>query len=115
MIKGMEHLSYTDRMKELRLFRLENRRLQGDLIVTFRFLKGSYRKEGDRHFSRVCNDRTRENGFKLKECRFWLDIRKKSFTVRVVRHWNRLPRDVVDTPFLETYKARLNQAPGNLI
>ena len=43
-----------------------------------------------------------------------LDIRKKSFTVRVVRHWNRLLTDVVDTASLETFKARLDQAPGSL-
>jgi len=65
--------------------------------VAFLYLKGSYRKEGDRHFSRACGDRTRGNGFKLKEGRFRLYIRKKSFTVRVVRHWNRLARDVVDS------------------
>ena len=44
-----------------------------------------------------------------------MDIRKKSFTVRVVRHWNRLPRDVVDALSLETFKARLDQALSNLI
>ena len=60
-------------------------------------------------FGRVCDDRTGGNGFKLKEGRFRLDIRKKSFTVRVVRHWNRLPSDVVDTPSLETSKVRLDQ------
>jgi len=57
----------------------------------------------------------RGNGFKLKEVRFWLDIKKKSLTVRVVRHWNRLPRDVIDAQSLETFKARLDQALGNLI
>ena len=62
--------------------------------------------KGDRH-SRVCGDRTRGNGFKLKEGRFRLDIRKKSVTVRVVRPWHRLPRDVVDASLLETSKAGL--------
>ena len=51
----------------------------------------------------------------LKEGRFRLDKRKKSFTVRVVRHWHRLPRDVADAPSLETFKARLDQALGNLM
>jgi len=62
-----------------------------------RFLqpKGSYEKEGDRLLSRVCCNRTVGNGFRLKERRFKLDMRKKLFTVRVVRHWHRLHREVV--------------------
>jgi len=111
----MEHLSCEDRLRELGLFSLQKRRLQRDLIAACQYLKGSDRKEGDRLFSRVCGDRTRGNGFKFKEGRFRLDIRKKSFTVRVVRHWNRLPRDVVDAPSLEIFKMRLDQVPGNLI
>ena len=107
MIHGMEHLSYEDRLRELGLFSLEKRRLPGAVTAAFQYLKGSYRKEGDKLFSEVCGDRTRGNGFKLKKGRFMLDIRKKSFTVRVVMHWYRLLREVVDAPFLETLKVRL--------
>ena len=63
MIQGMEHLSYKDRLSELGLFNLEKRRLWGDLIVAFQYLKQSYRKEGDRLFIRGCGNRTRRNGF----------------------------------------------------
>ncbi|KFQ38666.1 hypothetical protein N332_09338, partial [Mesitornis unicolor] len=54
------------------------------------------------------------NGFKLEEGRFRLDIRRKFFTMRVVRHWHRFPREAVDAPSLEVFKARLEGALGNL-
>ena len=58
---------------------------------------------------------TWENSFKLEEGRFRLDIRKKFITVRVVGHWKRLPSEVVDVPFLEVFKTRLDKALGNLM
>ena len=67
----------------------------------------SYRKLGEGVFISKCSDRTRSNGFKLKEGRVRLDIWKKFFTVRVVRHWNGLPREAVDAPSLEVFKAKL--------
>ncbi|KFU86833.1 hypothetical protein M959_01100, partial [Chaetura pelagica] len=55
------------------------------------------------------------NGLKLRESRFRLDIRKKFFTMRVMRHWNRLARGAVDAPSLEVFKARLDGALSNLV
>ena len=97
------------------MFSLEKRSLWGDLIAAFEYLKMADKRAGEGLFTRACSDRTRGNGFKLKEGRFRLDIKKKFFTVRVVRHWNRLPREVVDIPFLEMFKDRLDGALSNLV
>jgi len=116
MIGGMEHLFYEERLRELGLFSLEKRRLQGcRLIAGLQYLKGTYRKDGENLFIKACCDRTRSNGFKLREGRFRLDIRKKFFTMRVVKHWHRLPREAVEAPSLETFKARLDRALSNLV
>ena len=64
---------------------------------------------------RVDNGRTMGNGFKLREGRFRLAVRGKFFTMRMVRCWNRLPREVVDAPSLEMFKARLDGALGSLV
>jgi len=106
MIRGLEHLCYEERLRELGLLSLEKRRIQGDLIAAFQYSKGAYKKDGDRLFIRVCYNKTRGNGLKLKEGRFRLDIRKKFFMVSVVEHWHRLLSEVVDAPSLETFKVR---------
>ena len=71
---------------------------------------GGCKKEGDRLFSRVCYDRIRGNGLKIKEGIFRLNIRKKFFMIRVVRQWHKLPREVVDALSMETPKVRLDGA-----
>ena len=114
MIRGLEHLSCEERLRELGLFSLEKRKLWGNFIVAFQYLKGAYQQEGEQLFTRVLSDRTRGNGFKLKQGRFRLDIRRKFFT-QVVTHWNRLPKEAVDVPSLEAFKARLDVALSSLL
>jgi len=115
MIRGLEHLPYEDRLRELGLFSLEKKRLRGDLIAAFQYLKGDYKKGGESTFVRVDSDRTRGNGFKLKEGRLRFDVRGKFFITESDEVLNRLPREVVDAPSLEMFKARLDEALGSLV
>ena len=115
MIKGLEHLSYEESLRELGLFSLEKRKLQGDLIAAFQYLKGAYGQKGEWLFMRVDSDRTRGNGFKLGEGRFRLDIKKKFFHAEGGDKLNRLPKEVVDAPSLEAFMARLAVALGSLV
>ena len=84
-------------------------------MVSFLYLKGAYKQEGEGLFTRVDSDGTRGNGCKQRQGRFTLDMRRKFFTQRVVMHWTRLPKEAVDAPSLEAFKARLDVALGSLV
>ena len=115
MIGGLEHLSCEDRLRELVLYSLEKRRLQRDLTAALQYLKGDYEQAEAGLFTRACSDRTGGDGLKLREDSVRLHLRQKFFTLRVLRHWHRLPREGVAAPSLEVFKARLDGALSNLV
>ncbi|KAJ7416670.1 hypothetical protein WISP_69461 [Willisornis vidua] len=86
IIKGLEHLLYEERLRELGLCSLEKRGLSGYLINAYKCLKGGWQEDGARLFSVVPRDRMRSSGHKLKHKKFLLNMRKNFLALRVAEH-----------------------------
>lgn len=83
----------------------------GDLIAPFSFLRRGRREGGAELFSLVPSDRMHRNGSKLHQMRFRLDIRKRFFTERGVKYWNRLPGEVLYAPSMPVFETLGQQLP----
>jgi len=114
-VKGLEGTSYEEWLKTLGSPSLEKSRLKGDLNALYSFLRRGCRQGGADLFSLGSSDRTHGKGSKLHQGRFSLDIRKHFFTKKVCKHWNRLPREVVDAAGLSMFKRHLDNALNNVL
>ncbi|CAM5107583.1 unnamed protein product [Eretmochelys imbricata] len=109
MIQGMEDLSYERRLKELGLFSLTKRRLRGDMIALYKYIRGINTGEGEELFKLGTNVDTRTNGYKLATRKFRLEIRRRFLTIRGVKFWNSLPREAGGAKDLSGFKIKLDK------
>ena len=109
MVEGLESMTYGERLRELGMCSLQQRRARGDRIAVFNYIKGNHVDEGANLFTAALETRTRSNGFKLQERKFHLSSRKHFPTVRELRRWNKLPQRVVASPSLEVFRRRFDE------
>ncbi|KAK4827597.1 hypothetical protein QYF61_019499 [Mycteria americana] len=139
LVKGLEHKSSEKQLRELGFFSLEKQRLRGDVIGLYdylkggcskpdeqkalralirvcKYLKGGCKEDRARIFSVVPNDRTGTNGHKLEKHEIPSEHMKKLFHFFLVtKHWNRMPREVVESPSVEMFKTQVDMTVGNLL
>lgn len=121
MTRGMEHYSrvmlssYEDRLRELSLVRLKKRQLGGDLINVHNYLQSRYQEDGPDSVQWCPMMGTRSNRHKWKHSKFYLNMRKNVFTLRVTEQWNRLLREIVKSPSKEIFKTCLETFLCNLL
>ncbi|MGH0114660.1 UNVERIFIED_CONTAM: hypothetical protein FKN15_031802 [Acipenser sinensis] len=107
-------MSYADRLKELNLFSLEQRRLRGDLIQTFKILKGIDNVNPGDFFDLKKETRTRDHKWRLYKGAFRTENRRHFFTQRIGRVWNQLPSNVVEADTLGSFKKLLDEILGSI-
>ena len=109
MIEGFGKLSYNERLRRTGLTTSEERRTRGDLIETFKMVKGINKVDYTKFFSMSENNITRENSYKLEKKQCNTSIRSSFFSQRIVNHWNGLPEEVVSAESVNTFKNRLDK------
>jgi hypothetical protein len=108
MVYCLKNFSYEVRLKMLGLYSLERRRLRGDLIETYKILNHKENISDKIFFKKSVTDHLRGHSLKLFKLRSRIDVRKFSFSQRIVDTWNRLPEQIVRAPSLDTFKNRVD-------
>ena len=111
LVPELRGMRYEDRLKELNLTTLERRRERGDMIQTYKILRGIDKVETEEMFT-MNNNRTRGHGWKLETQMCHRDVRKFSFSVRVVSKWNDLKEQVVEANSIHNFKSRYDREIG---
>ena len=112
MVKGLEHLSYPERLKKLGLPTLEYRRSRADMLQVYKIMTGLEDIDCSKLFN-IQPSRTRGHALKIRMGHARTLSRKKSFTEWVITTWNNLPESVVMAPTINTFKSRLNEVWKN--
>lgn len=107
IIRSLGNMVIKERLEELEQRREECR--AAGLITVFEYLKCGNIEDRDRLFSVFTGDLTRSNGFKFQQGKFRFDIRKNFLIMRVLKHWSRVPREVLEYPSLDTFKSSLKR------
>ena len=109
IIHNIRHLPYEERLKQLHLHSLERRRVRGDLIETYKWIKGINKGDINKVLKFSSQKRTRSNGFKLDKFRFHREIGRHWYGNRVVDEWNKLPKEIVSAETVVSFKNRLDK------
>ncbi|KAF4800472.1 hypothetical protein TURU_044488 [Turdus rufiventris] len=112
LVKSLEHKSYEE---QLGVFCLEKRRIKGDLITLYNSLKDGLSQVGISLFFQATSDGMRGHSLKLHQESLRLNIMRNSFIGKMTRHWNGLPREVVESPSLEVFRKTLDMTLGAMV
>ena len=108
LVHGFNKMSHEQRLKALGLYSLQRKRLRGDLIETYKILTGKEKIKSDQLFQKATTTEIRGHSLKLYKKSSRLELRKHSFSQRIIDHWNKLPDDVVSAATISTFKRRLD-------